>query len=84
MAFRRTDNQRETRFLSELRLEAAKAKFSCAVQEEPFNPLGLSRLIPITDDLSEAKLIEGVREMNFAMLIIRDTIAVRLEATLRE
>jgi hypothetical protein len=65
-------------FRRKLVLEAAKAKIAFEA-DATFEILTIEKRMPITGELSEANLIDGIGEMNFAALVLIGTIGLELQ-----
>ncbi|PYK51878.1 MAG: hypothetical protein DME20_00540 [Verrucomicrobia bacterium] len=66
------------RFKGELILQAAKAKIGYQA-DSTFENVTIEKRLPITSDLSEANLMDGISEIHFSALVIINTIALTLE-----
>jgi hypothetical protein len=66
------------RFGHELVLEAAKSKIGYQA-DSTFEDVTIQKRLPITSDLSEANLIDGISEIHFSALVIMNKIALILE-----
>jgi len=67
----------KTRFRNELVLEAAKAKIGYQT-DSTFEKITIEKRLPITRDLTEANLIDGIGEIHFSALVIINTIGLAL------
>ncbi len=70
-------------FIRRLRLEAAKAKTAYSF-DASFETLIIEKRLPITDNFSEADLLDGLGEINFSAIIVLDTVASELEVGIKQ
>jgi len=65
-------------FMRRLRLEAVKVKTAYSFDAN-VDTLMIERRLPITNNFSEADLIDGLSEINFSAIIVLDTMVSELE-----
>jgi len=79
VVFDRLTEPEKAEFGRKLVLEAAKAKIAYET-DATFEKLTIEKRIPITAELAEANLIDGIGEITFAALVMIATIAQSLES----
>lgn len=65
-------------FVRRLRLEAAKARIAYSFDRDAGN-LQIEKRLPITNNFTEADLIDGISEVNFSAIIVAETMVSLLE-----
>jgi hypothetical protein len=75
--FEKLSKADQEEFSRELRLELARAKIGSGVKLP--NEVTIEKLIPITDSLTEASLIDAIQEVQFAVVLVSVTITLGIE-----
>jgi hypothetical protein len=82
-AFDKLSESEKSQFIRRVRLEAAKAKIAYS-PDTSFETLTIEKRLPITNNFSEADLLDGIGEINFSAIIVLDTIASLLDSGVKQ
>jgi hypothetical protein len=72
------DERERKRLIEEVRVELSRGRVSYSI-ELPLKRITVSRMIPITDDLSEGRFMDYLFEIQHDMTLVADTIILGLE-----
>ena len=75
--FDKLSSSEKEQFLRRLRLEAAKAKITYSLDRDAGKVI-IEKRLPITENFTDADLIDGISDVNFSALIVIDTIVTLL------
>ena len=76
-------SEQAEQLIHKLLLEMARSKILAAISR-PLQSVSLFRRVPITSSLTEATFIERIEEVNFAFLLVNETIVLELDRLVKE
>jgi hypothetical protein len=65
-------------FVAETSLELARAKVNFALSGSPVTNIAIESTLPITENLTEADVMKSIDEMDAAMVLVRNSVALRV------
>jgi hypothetical protein len=78
--FEKLSEGEKIRLIQKLRIEVAQSQINCAFDPpNTFNFVVIEKRIPITGSLTEAQFMQGAEEMNYGIILVRDTLGLILD-----
>lgn len=79
--FDKLSDEEKIRVIQKLRIEVARSEINCAFDPPgTFNFVAIEKRIPITGSLTEAQFMQGAEEMNYGIILVRDTVGLILDS----